>query len=103
MNSWLASSNKPGMSRAAQQRIEDDPMAHAAQIASPPTFLAFNFDQVLGLALVAGLPALFWAAAIFVAFASFGVALSLTAVGGIGVGIFAFLGVIFRALSHNKN
>jgi len=89
------------MLRAAPKRIEDDTMAHASPIASSPAFLDFDFDQIIGFALVAGLPALFWTAIICVAFASFGLALSLTATCATTAGIAAFLGIIFRALGRN--
>lgn len=103
MNSRLASSPKPGTHPAVPQRIEDAPMAQATSITSTPSFLSFNFDQFFGLVLVAGLPALFWTAIAFVACASFGIALSLTATSGIAVGIAAFLTVIFRVLSQGRD
>lgn len=79
-------------------------MAQATPIASTAPFLtSFNFDQLLGLALVAGLPALFWTGLAFVICASLGIALSLMAWAGIGFGIAAFLTIIFRALSHSKD
>jgi len=102
MNSRLASSNKPTIARARPKRIEDDPMAQAAPIASTPTLPTIDFDQFIGLILVAVLPALFWTALACVISASVGITLSWAVTGGIAIGITAFLSIIFRALGQNK-
>ena len=103
MNPRLSSTNKAGMDLTARQQIEDASMAHAAPITTTPTFVAVDMDYVIGMVLVAGLPAVFWSALAFVISAAFGAALSLTATGGIGIAIAAFLGLVYRVLASSAD
>ncbi|MCH9765246.1 MAG: hypothetical protein K0U34_04550 [Alphaproteobacteria bacterium] len=77
-------------------------MAHAAPITSTTAMHHVAFDRMIGMALVTIVPAIFWTVIASLVCASFGIALSLAALGGIALFIAAFLAVIFRALSVNS-
>lgn len=74
-------------------------MAQSANIASAELAAAHNFDRLLGFALVAGLPAVFWSTLLHVAANAMGYAPSFAATATFAAATALFLSLVFAALT----
>jgi len=80
-----------------------DPMSHAA----PPSptqqpMSSFSIERALGLLIIAVVPAVFWSVILYFGAPLFGIVIGLKLALAIGLGIAAFLGLIYALLAASN-